>query len=363
MMTVKANNRIAKFVNPAYHYQAQPYDAPWIRLDRNESHFGISRAVQNVLENAVNTLSRYPENTGSTLRGAIADYHHVQPEQILIGNGSFELIWLIASVYLDETRESIMPEITFGAYSKFSQLVGSPVHKIPLDGIQIDLDGLLRGITERTKVVWLCNPNNPTGHYISRKILKAFLDRVPSDVLVVIDEAYIEFTDEYEPRETADLLKDFSNVILLHTFSKFYGLASLRIGYALASPEIISTLMQFRIPPNHSRVAEEAARVSIEDGNFQNRIHQEVIGERAYLYAALQKLKVLYEPTQSNFLIFRLPDHSVEDVIREFKKDHLVIKDAGEFGMHGWLRLTIGDRAINKRVIEVIKTLLGGETK
>lgn len=357
-MSVKVSERVRNLLNPGFRASSQIYDAPWIRLDRNESHFGISDRVHDVIAESERRLSSYPENTGVRLRQSLAKYYGVNPEQILIGNGSFELIWLIASVYLDSNRVSIFPTVTFGAYRKYSQLAGSQIKAVPLSEYDIDLSRITEAVVENTGVIWLCNPNNPTGHYISENKVRDFLKSVPSSILVVIDEAYIEFTDRYSAKDTVDFIREFPNVVLLRTFSKFYGLASLRLGYALSSETVIRNLMQFRIPPNHSRIAEEAARVSIEDTAFQLKVHRDVLQERAYVEAEFDRLGLKYTESEASFILFQIPEIPSKDILEIFRQSHLLLKDAGEFGFPDWIRITLGNHEINELVISIIQSLI-----
>lgn len=358
MADTQVKTNILSWIHPYQKKEIPLYDEGWIRLDRNESRFGVSSRVREAVCSGLKKISSYPENTGLRLRRSIARYHQIDPDCILIGNGSFELLELIASVYLDQDSESILPAPTFGWYKTYSTLYGGSVAEVPLAHDEIDLEGIRNRVTDKTKLIWLCNPNNPTGHYISSEQIREFLQTIPSHILVVIDEAYLEFIDYYTPRESIDLLESFKNVILLRTFSKFYGLASLRIGYAMAAPQIVQNLFQFRIPPNHSRIAETAAKVSIEDLSFQKEVREKVNQERSYLYAKLSELKIIYLQTQANFLIFRIPGTKAGDVINRLKKEHILVKSGQKFGLDQWIRLTVGDREANQHVVSVLKKLI-----
>ena len=334
-------------------------DPASIGLSRNESHFGTAPGIRDVLAQAEAELPLYPENTGAALRQALAARYGLSPEEVLLGNGSFELIALLAAVYLDSDDDSIVPEVTFGAYKKYARMAGAQVVSVPLAGGDIDLPGILDRITARTKIVWICNPNNPTGRYIGEEPLRRFLDGVPPAVLVVLDEAYIEFTDGYDPEDSVRILRDHPNVIVLRTFSKFYGLASLRIGYALGNEDIIDTLYQFRIGPNHSRIAESAALVSLADRAFQARVKAQYIAEKERLYAALGRLGIPFWHTQTNFLLFQVPGRTAAQVVQDFEAAHIRVRDAAVFGLPGWVRLSFGNEADHRKVIAVLEGILG----
>lgn len=358
MGTVQVKKQLISAVRPYQKKEVQLYDSPWLRLDRNESHFGISPKAIAAVKAELQNISSYPENTGLRLRKSLASYHSVAPDQILIGNGSYELIWLIASVYLDADGESITAAPTFNAYKKYGNMFGNKVLEVPVREKEIDLNGILTLVTTHTKVIWLCNPNNPTGHYISTACLENFLRKIPADVLVVIDEAYIELIDTYTARESINLIESFDNVILLRTFSKFYGLASLRIGYALSSLQTISTLLQFRVPPNHSRIAEEAARASIEDTEFQSEIREKIREERVFIGREFDRLGIIYLPTQTNFLLFQSPKVAAEIIRTKLVAVQILVKSGEIFGLDGWVRLTIGDRKANQRLIYELEKII-----
>ena len=333
-------------------------DPSWLVLSRNESHFGISPKVREVLAGAGDTLSLYPENTGLALRRELGHFYGISPEKILLGNGSFELIWLIASVYLDHGDESILPAATFGAYKKYTELAGAAVISVPLRDGDIDLGKILSHVTDRTKIIWLCNPNNPTGRYIPEGEIRRFLRQVPPHVLVVLDEAYIEFTDGYDPARSVEILEDYANVLLLRTFSKFYGLASLRIGYAMGSEEIIDTLFQFRIGPNHSRIAEKAALASIEDTAFQAGVRARYGQEKGALYTAFQRFGIPFWRTETNFILFRVPGIPAAEVVKDFGSARIRVRDAAAFGLPGWVRLSFGNEADHRHVVSVLTGIL-----
>lgn len=333
-------------------------DPSWLVLSRNESHFGISPKVKDALRQAADTISLYPENTGLALRQELGHFYGISPEKILLGNGSFELIWLIASVYLDRGDESILPSATFGAYKKYTELAGAAVISVPLHEGNMDLAKILSFVTGWTKIIWLCNPNNPTGRYIPEKEIRRFLRQVPPHVLVVLDEAYIEFTDGYDPARSVDILKDYPNLLLLRTFSKFYGLASLRIGYAMGSEDIIDTLFQFRIGPNHSRIAEKAAFLSLRDRTFQSEVRQRCREEKEALYRDFQRLGVPFWRTETNFILFRVPGLAAAEVVKDFGSARIRVRDAAAFGLPGWVRLSFGNAADHRHVVSVLTGIL-----
>lgn len=359
MITAKAN--VQDMLKPYAPKEVKIYDQ-WTRMDRNESLFGVAPKVKEAIVKELDFISRYPENTAWQLRTSLANYYGVHEDQLLIGNGSYELIWLISSVCLDDQSDCVVTEPSFIWYNIYGKLLGKSVNVVKYKDFQLDLNEVLATITSKTKVVWLCNPNNPIGNYIDTATMREFLAKVPKDIVVCIDEAYMEFMDNYTPRESLELVDEFENVVILRTFSKFYGLASMRIGYAIGSKEFMNTLFQFRIPPNHSRMAEVAAKASIEDVEFQNQVRATVKEERAFLYASLEGMGIKYMPTQTNFMLLYLGD-KVEAVVNALQKEHILVKSGKEFGLEGWIRLSIGNRAANSNFINIVGRTVGKTVK
>jgi histidinol-phosphate aminotransferase len=341
-------------IKPYVHKDAPIYDT-WIRLDRNESRFGISPNVEPALKAEFPLLSRYPENTAVKLRQVLADYYHLDPDQFLIGNGSYELIWLLSSLFLDPGDEVLTSETTFASYGKYGQLGEGVVKKVPLTAdLQVDLEGILGQLSPKTRLVWVCNPNNPTGKYIEEKRLAAFLDRVPEEVLVVLDEAYIEFLPDFTPELSMGLLQKHKNLLLLRTFSKFYGLASLRLGYAMGDKTLIDTIFQYRIPPNHNRLAAVAARVSLQDAPFQQQVRKTVEEERQYLYSQFDRLGIPYEKTVTNFYLLHTGKQT-EAIRQALHRAHILVKQGSLFGLPEDLRISVGDREADEKLVEVLE--------
>lgn len=345
-------------IKPYVHKDAPIYDT-WIRLDRNESRFGISPAVEPALTAEFPLLSRYPENTAVKLRQVLADFYHLDPDQFLVGNGSYELIWLLSSLFLDPGDEVLTSETTFASYGKYGQLGDGTVQKVPLGpGMQVDLEGILARLSPKTRLVWVCNPNNPTGKYIPEDRLAAFLDKIPEEVLVVLDEAYIEFLPDFTPELSVGLLQKHKNLLLLRTFSKFYGLASLRLGYAMGDKALIDTIFQYRIPPNHNRLAAVAARVSLQDKAFQQQVRKNVETERQYLYSQFDRLGIPYEKTVTNYYLVKT-GKDTEKVRQALHQAHILVKQGSLFGLPEYLRISVGDREANEKLVQVMERSVG----
>lgn len=327
-----------------------------IKLAGNENRLGCSPKVVEALNNAQSNLSFYPDMNCTILREKLSKIHQVEKEKFVFGNGSFELISLIAQAYLEEGDESIIPIPSFGWYSNVTLQMNAKAVKVPLKDHKVDLDTIGKSITEKTKLIWICNPNNPTGTIIEQQKLLEFINNVRKDILIVLDEAYIDFS-ETEYLDTTKLIYEHSNIILLRTFSKLYGLASFRIGYGMADERIIQNLSKVKLPINVNFLAQEAAIASLDDDEFRDKVLiNNKIGIQMY-YAALEELGLEYVRSNGNFILLNVGKDSTW-VENEFLKEGIMIRAAVEFGLPTWIRVTVGTVEENLKVIETLKNIV-----
>ncbi|MDR1510367.1 MAG: histidinol-phosphate transaminase [Synergistaceae bacterium] len=362
VMTIQVKENIRPTCCAYEKTEFKPIGKTMIRMDRNESVFGLSKRVTEAINAELSNLASYPENSARALREAIAGKMKMDADRVLIGNGSYELLALIAAVYIDSGDECIVSYPSFIWYEKFTLLGNGAVVAVPLKDFKIDAEGVLRKTTLKTKIIWLVNPNNPTGTILSPKELDAFIGRVPKSALVVIDEAYAEFSKAYDMSESALLTEKYDNVIILRTFSKFYGLAALRIGYAISNVEIIHDLFQFRIPPNHNRLGAAAAKAAFGDEEFFNETKAKVIEQREYLYDRLDKLGLRYIKSEANFIFVNF-GKDAKAVEKELKNRNILVKPGKEFGFEEWLRITFGVREINDRLLGNLSEIMENRRK
>ena len=326
-------------------------------LDRNESPLLPSAFVQEAIIQEFSQLSRYPENSAFALRQALGERWQLAADHFLIGNGSFEILSLLAQVFLDQTSQVIVPQGTFVWHKKFSHFSGAQVETVPLDPhYQVPLAAIKAAIIPETKMIWLTDPFNPTGTKLRPEELHQFCGEVPSSVVIVIDEAYMEFADGDTIENSRKLVADFDNVILLRTFSKFYRLASVRIGYAAAQPALIQMILPYRIPPNHNRLGVAAAVASLADDESQQETLRFMKAEKSHLTQAFMELGLKVIPSQANFLFVSLEKHpsSLIDQLAE----QVIFKPGKYFGYPSHFRLTIGTANQNRQVIEIVKQLI-----
>ncbi len=327
-----------------------------LKLAGNENRLGCSPKVAEVLHDSQCKLSFYPDMNCTILREKLSDIHLVNNENLIFGNGSFELISLIAQAYLEEGDESIIPIPSFGWYTNVTLQMNAKTVNVPLVSHKVDLEAIFQSITEKTKLIWICNPNNPTGTIIEQQKLLDFIENVREDILIVLDEAYIDFS-ETEYFDSTKLIFNYNNIILLRTFSKLYGLASLRIGYGIANENIIQNLNKVKSPINVNLLAQEAAIVSLDDEKYKNKVlDNNKIGLQMY-YQALEEIGLEYVRSNGNFILFDVGKESTW-IENEFLKKGIMIRAGVEFGLPTWIRVTIGSKEENSKVIETLKNIL-----
>jgi histidinol-phosphate aminotransferase len=328
-----------------------------VKLAGNENNHGASPRIAEALSNAQDTLSQYPDMGVSLLRNAISERYGVPGDGIAFGNGSFNLIALIGQVFLAPGDDAIIPNPTFSWYHSVTLAAGATPVFVPLEGDRIDLDSVLGRITQGTKIIWICNPNNPTGNLIEAGEMENFLSRVPDSVLVVLDEAYIDYVTEGDAPYSPDLLKKHRNIIALRTFSKVYSLASLRVGYAFASERNARTLRRVQQPPAVNTFAQTAALAAFSDlEHYKFVVRENKLGREQY-YAALKAMSLDFVPTQANFILYDTGLDSAS--LREkFARQGIMLRAGSEFGYPTRLRVTIGRREENQLVLETLGKFL-----
>lgn len=322
-----------------------------VKLDANENVYGASPEVRKAILNCTLLPELYPDCRDSALRSDLSKRLGVPENQFLFGLGLDEIIVLISRTFLAPGDSMVMAWPTFYEYYCHAQIEGAETRKIPVDASgRHDLKAMLAAIDETTRVVWVCNPNNPTGTYLTHRELSNFLDQVPDHVVVVLDEAYIDFvTADDFPRST-ELMKAHPNLVLLRTFSKSYGLASFRIGFALSSRRIIDEIDKVRPPFNNPRLSQIAAFAALQDQAFKDRCVRKNREVRDMVSEFLNQKEIPYYPTQANF-IFIKTDRS-EEVAEKCKKNGFLINPF-ETG----IRVTLGKKDDMKALLHVLSRI------
>lgn len=328
-----------------------------IKLASNENPFGSSPKARAAIEAEIANISLYPDGGAVQLTEAVAEYLGVKTNQLIFGAGSDEVILMLARAFLVQGDETVMATHTFPQYKHNCEIEGAVSIEVPLKNGTHDLDGMLAAITERTKIVWICNPNNPTGTMNTDAEIKAFLAKVPEHVLVVLDEAYCEYNTTGQFPDSIELIGQYRNVIALRTFSKIYGLASLRIGYGVGHPDVIRSINQVREPFNTTRFAQAAALAAIKDQDFIASCREANTAGLNYLTEQFNEMGLQAFPAHGNFIMVNV-ERPAGDVFNGLLRRGIIVRGGHMLGFPTSLRVTIGSREQNEKFIAALQQVL-----
>ncbi len=325
-----------------------------VKLASNENPLGCSEKAKKAIIDSLDNLSIYPDGNVTILKEALAKKYNLSTKEILPSSGADEMIDLIAKTFLEEDDEVIIADVTFPRYIATTKMMGGKPIIVPLKDYTYDLEGMLEAITEETKLIWLCNPNNPTGTMVTEKEVLEFLDKVPSNVVVAYDEAYRDYvTKEDYPENSIEFMKKYPNVIVMRTFSKAYGLAGIRVGYVVANEDIVENIDKVRGPFNVNSLGQVAAVAALEDEEFIKEVYNMNLEGKKYLYKELENMGLFFPPSETNH-IFVDVEKDGNKVFEEMQKRGVIIRPmAGTF-----IRISIGTMEENKLCIEVLKEVL-----
>lgn len=324
-----------------------------VYLASNENPTPPSRAVLKAILDS-QKLNRYPD-TG-LLYNAIAQHNDVSTDQVVLGNGSNDILDLIARAFLYDGTEAISSQYGFAIYRLLTQLTGAKNVVTPARNFGHDLMAMSKAVNAQTKVIWIANPNNPTGTFLSWKQIKHFLDSVPSTVVVVLDQAYYEYLDDANTMDAQEWIQQYPNLIITRTFSKAYGLAGLRVGYGLSNPTTIELLNRVRQPFNVNSVAITGATAALYDQAFIRQVATDNRAGRAQLKAALQKMKLSFVPSFANFLLVEFSD--TERANQYLQHAGVLVRPVTEYGLPNHLRITIGTTKENQKLLNTLQMFL-----
>ena len=326
----------------------------YIKLNANECPLPLPQKLYQKTAK-LRSLNRYHEGSGLALRKKLSSLHKLDENQFILGNGSGELIQLYLSAFCEKGKEAVIPENTFSLYEIYALLNESKIEKISMTpALEIDLDKILACVHSDTAVIFLCNPNNPTGHTYSYENLESFFSKIPSTAGIFLDEAYIHFSDIYSEEKTKNLIQKFKNLFILRTFSKM-GLAGFRIGYGISNSETIELLNRVRPPFNTNRYAQEAAETMLELKEFSLKVIQENKKERDFLSKQMQDLGIKVFSSGGNF-IFIQSRPGLDKLLEESK---ILIRNAYSFGFSSdYYRITVGTQKENRILIKNLRRIL-----
>lgn len=329
-----------------------------IKLASNENPLGPSPKAVAALEKALQGVHLYPDGQGYYLRRAIADHLGVAPEQVIIGNGADGVIVQACLAYLDEGDEVVVGRSSFPVYDIYTHVMRSRLVKVPLRDYRLDLEGMAGAVTERTKIVFVCNPNNPTGTIVTRDEVEAFLKSVPERVLVIFDEAYYEFVESPEYPDTLRYIREGRrNVMVMRTFSKVYGLAGLRLGYGVAHPETLAPLWRVKEPFAVNRLAQIAGIAALGDEEFLRRSVEANRAGRRYLYGEFKRLRLFYVESHTNFVLVQIGPEAREVAERLLERG-VIVRPCTGYGLPEFLRITVGSPEQNARLVAALEGVL-----
>ncbi|MGN8647069.1 histidinol-phosphate transaminase [Gracilibacillus sp. HCP3S3_G5_1] len=328
-----------------------------VKLASNENPFGYSEKVKEAIPSMIDHLEIYPDGHATALRETLSRKLKVGEKQLIFGCGSDEVVDLICRTYLEKGSNTVMATPTFPQYKHNALIQGAEIVEVPLINGYHDLEAMLEKINRETKVVWLCSPNNPTGSLISRNKLVNFLDRCPSEVMVVLDEAYYEYIEANKNPDSISLLTEYPNLVILRTFSKAYGLANLRVGYGVASEEIATYLNITRGPFNTTSISQLSALIALEDEEFlQNTYNQNIANKREFMRSC-DALGLSYYDSEANFLFVKLPT-SGDALFEYLLKKGFIIRSGEALGHPDGVRITIGSKEQMSELVTNIREYL-----
>lgn len=326
-----------------------------VKLASNENPYGCSNRVKEAIYEELNHMALYPDGYSAELRTALAEYLHVKDEQLIFGNGSDEVIQIICRALLSPETNTVMATPTFPQYRHNAVIEGAEIREVPLRNGDHDLSAMLSAIDEQTTVVWVCSPNNPTGTYVKQKDLMEFIKRVPKHTLIVMDEAYYEYAAQEEDfPQTVDLLDEYENLIVLRTFSKAYGLASLRIGYGIANEALLQRIEPAREPFNTSRMAQKAAVEALKDQDFINECKRKNEDGLQQYYAFCEKNGLNYYPSYTNFVLIDFGQPG-DEVFQFLLERGYIVRSGNALGFPTSARITIGTKEQNEQIIQLLQ--------
>ena len=330
------------------------------KLASNENPLGPSPKAITAIKNALNHASFYPDDSFYYLKKKISEKFNVCEDQILFGNGSVEIMLQLALAFVNPGETIIAPKHTFIMYKVVGNIIGANVLEpdIHPDGY-VDLDNILLTMPPDTKIIFIANPNNPTGNMIPQEHIERFMEQVRDDVIIVFDEAYYEYASYFTHfPDTFKYIKEGRNVVILRTFSKIYGLAGLRIGYGFTTPQIYEAVRKTRLPFNLNSMAQIAATSALDDEEHVKRTLKITEEGLRFLTSEFKKLGLKYVPSFTNFIMVRFGDKT-KMVYDTLLRNGVVVRPLDPYGLHDWLRVSIGTMEENKKFINIIKEITG----
>ena len=326
-----------------------------IKLASNENALGPTPGAIDAIRSALDGLHRYPDGGAKALVSRLAQKLGVSPSQVFMGNGGDDVLSVLSRTFLNDGDEVVIPQPTFSPYAHVSRVMGAQVVFSPLRDMKIDLDDVLDKVSGRTKIVFLCSPNNPTGGILAEGELVSFLEKLPEGLLVLLDEAYGDFADDPTYPDSVSLIDRFP-LVVLRSFSKIYGLAGLRVGFALSREGVVDYMNRVREPFNVNQLAQAAALAALEDDDYRERAIALVRKGREALYLAFEKMGLDYVESQANFIFVRVGDGDA--AMNALMREGVIVRPGSAFGHPEWIRVTVGLPDENERFLLKLRDFL-----
>lgn len=326
-----------------------------VKLASNENPLGPSGKVSAALAQASKQVTRYPDGNGFSLKLALAEKYQLNADQITLGNGSNDVLELIARAFVSNTDQVMFSQYAFAVYPLVTQAIGAKAVIAPARNYGHDLQAMSTLITEQTKLIFIANPNNPTGTHLAADEVEAFIAQVPATTLVVLDEAYAEYGERTV--DSVRWLKQYSNLIITRTFSKAYGLAGLRVGYALSHPSVADLINRIRQPFNVNSLALAAATVALNDDDYIAKTKQLNDAGMAQLMAGLKRLGLVSIPSKGNFITVDVQKKG-DEVFDDLLKQGVIVRPVTNYGLPQHIRVSIGLEYENQRFLDALKEVL-----
>ena len=328
-----------------------------IKLSSNENPFGPSPKALKAIAAEAKRLQAYPDQKSVKLRAALAKKLKLSPDNIVCGNGLDDILQIIAATYINPGDEVVLAKNSFSVYELVCRIADAKLVWVDLQDFGLDLPAMRRAITDKTKMVFLNNPHNPTGSAFDSIAFAAFMRDLPAHVVVIVDEAYVEFSSMKDCPDVIKYVKEGKNLLLLRTFSKYFGLAGLRLGYAVGEKELIAPLLKVKMPFNVNRLAQAGGLAALEDKVFLKKTYKNNLEQKKYLYAELKKLNLGFNETEANFIYVE-----IEQPAKEFCQKLIAlgvsVRPLTSFGFPEAIRISIGTPAQNKKLIAALKKAL-----
>jgi histidinol-phosphate aminotransferase len=335
-------------------------EATIVKLASNENPLGMPDSAKRAMALAIDELGRYPDSNGFDLKAALSERYGVPPEWITLGNGSNDILEIAAHAFVEKGQSIVYSQYSFAVYALATQGLGARAIVIPAVKYGHDLESMLAAIADDTRLVFVANPNNPTGTFIDGRTLEAFIARVPRHVAVVLDEAYTEYLPKDKRYDAMEWVRRYPNLLVSRTFSKAFGLAGLRVGFAIAQPELTDLLNRVRQPFNVNSLAQAAAVAALKDSEFLEKSAAVNAAGYQRLVEAFEKLGLEYVPSSGNFVMVRVgnDDAAGHRVNLALLRQGVIVRPVANYGLMPWLRITIGLPEENEAFIAALEKAL-----